>query len=129
VLGKKILAGLFAALILAKLIFILISPGRWLDLVGAFLVHYAVVWWVYLVLIVITGCYIFSRLDVLDIALVMFFTSLLIGVAIIPYSAAWLKLGGEIAGAGLGQAWPAMLIWGALAVAVLYRVISSKYKR
>jgi len=127
--GKKILAGIFAALILVKLLVILISPGKWLDLVGAFLVHDAVIWWVYLALIVITGYYIFSRLDLLDIALAMFFTSLLIGVSLLPYSAAWLKLGGEIAATGLGQAWLPMLIWGSLAVAVLIKIFSGKNKR
>jgi hypothetical protein len=127
--GKKILAGVFAALILVKLLFILISPGKWMGLVTVFLGHYAIIWWVYLALIVITGYYIFSRLDLIDIALVMFFTALLIGVSLIPYSAAWLKVGREIAAVGLGKAWLAMIIWGALAVAVLYRVFSIKNKR
>jgi hypothetical protein len=127
-LGKKILAGIFAGLILVKLLFIIISPGKWMGLVGVFLGHYAIIWWVYLALIIITGYYIFSRLDLIDIALVMFFTALLIGVSIIPYSDAWLKLGGEIAATGLGKAWLAMVIWGALAVAVLHRIFASKRK-
>lgn len=126
--GKKILAGVFAALILFKLLFIIISPGKWLSLVEVFLRHYAFIWWVYLALIIVTGYYIFSSLDLIDIVLVMFFTALIIGVSLIPFSDAWLKLGKEIAAKGLGKAWMSVAIWGALAVAVLYRVLAGKGK-
>jgi hypothetical protein len=127
--GKKILAGIFAALILIKLLFIIISPGKWMSLVEVFLRHYAFIWWVYLALIIITGYYIFSSLDLIDIVLVMFFTSLIIGVSLIPFSDAWLKLGKEIAAKGLGKVWLSVVIWGALAVAVLYRLWSSPKSR
>jgi hypothetical protein len=127
--GKKILAGIFAALILFKLLFILISPGKWMSLVEVFLRHYAFIWWVYLALIIITGYYIFSSLDLIDIVLVMFFTALIIGVSLIPFSEAWLKLGKEIAAKGLGKAWLSVVIWGALAVAVLYRLWSSPKRK
>ena len=127
--GKKILAGIFAALILFKLLFIIISPGKWMSLVEVFLRHYAFFWWVYLALIIITGYYIFSSLDLIDIVLVMFFTALIIGVSLIPFSDAWLKLGKEIAAKGLGKAWLSVVIWGALAVAVLYRLWSSPKSR
>jgi hypothetical protein len=127
--GKKILAGIFAALILIKLLFIIISPGKWMSLVEVFLRHYAFIWWVYLALIIITGYYIFSSLDLIDIVLVMFFTSLIIGVSLIPFSDAWLKLGKEIAAKGLGKVWLSVVIWGALAVVVLYRLWSSPKSR
>jgi hypothetical protein len=127
--GKKILAGIFAALILIKLLFIMVSPGKWMSLVEVFLRHYAFIWWVYLALIIITGYYIFSSLDLIDIVLVMFFTALIIGVSLIPFSDAWLKLGKEIAAKGLGKAWLSVVIWGALAVAVLYRLWSRPKSR
>jgi len=127
--GKKILAGIFAALIMIKLLFIIISPGKWMSLVEVFLRHYAFIWWVYLALIIVTGYYIFSSLDLIDIVLVMFFTALIIGVSLIPFSDAWLKLGKEIAAKGLGKAWLSVVIWGALAVAVLYRLWSSPKRR
>jgi len=123
-LGKQILAGICGVAILAKLLFIIISPVKWVGLVEGCLGHTAVIWAVYLVLIIITGYYVFSSVDLIDLAVVMLFTSLLIGVTLIPYYAALLKLGGEIATQGLGQAWLAMVIWGALAVAVLYRVFT-----
>jgi hypothetical protein len=125
-LGKKILAGVFAALILLKLLVLLISPGKWMGLAAVFLGHQAVLWVVYLALIIVTGYYIFASLDLIDIALVMFFTSLVIGITLIPYSASLLKVGGEFAATGLGRQWLPALIWAALGVAVLYRIFASQ---
>jgi hypothetical protein len=123
-LGKKVLAVIFAVAVLLKLFFIIVSPVKWVGLMEVFLGHATLVWAVYLVLIIITGCYVFLSIDLLDLAVVMLFTSLLVGLSLIPYSATLLKLGGEIATVGLGQAWPALVIWVALAVAVLYRVFT-----
>jgi hypothetical protein len=125
-LGKKILAGVFAVLILVKLLFLLISPGKWMGVATVFLGHHAVLWGVYLALIILVGYYIFASLDLIDIALVMFFTSLVIGITLIPYSESLLKVGGEFATTGLGRQWLPALIWGALGVAVLYRIFAVK---
>jgi hypothetical protein len=125
-LGKKILAGVFAVLILVKLLFLLISPGKWMGVATVFLGHHAVLWGVYLALIILVGYYIFASLDLIDIALVMFFTSLIIGITLIPYSESLLKVGGEFATTGLGRQWLPALIWGALGVAVLYRIFAVK---
>jgi hypothetical protein len=125
-LGKKILAGLFAALILLKLLFILISPGKWMGVAAVFMGHHAVLWVVYLALIIVIGYYIFSSLDLIDIALVMFFTSLVIGITLIPYSASLLKVGSEIAATGLGRQWLPALIWAAIALGVLYRLFATE---
>jgi hypothetical protein len=124
--GKRILATIFAGLILLKLLVSLTNPTKWLGLTAAFLGHPALVMGIYLVLLVITGYYIFSSLNLLDIAVVMFFSSLLIGFTLIPYSSLLLKLSEGIATAGLGQAWLAVVIWAALAVAVLCKVFSRR---
>jgi hypothetical protein len=125
-LGKKILAGVFAVLILVKLLFLLISPGKWMGVATVFLGHHVVLWGVYLALIILVGYYIFASLDLIDIALVMFFTSLVVGITLIPYSASLLKVGGEFAATGLGRQWLPALIWVAIAVAVLYRIFASE---
>ncbi len=125
-LGKKILAGVFAALVLIKLTFLLISPEQWLGATQPFLGHYAVVVGVYLVLLVITGYFIFTRLDLIDVAVVMLFTSVLMGLSLIPYLASIPKLTETIVSVGLAKAWPASLIWAAIAVAVLYRIFAGK---
>ncbi len=125
-LAKKILAAIFAVVILIKLIIAFTNPATWLGFTGAFLGHEVIAIVVYLVLAIITGYYIFSTLELIDIAVVMFFTSILVALSLVPYSAQWLKLGQELAGLGLGRAWFTLLIWGALALAVLYRVFTKK---
>ena len=123
-LAKKILAGMFAGIILLKLLVGLTNPQQWLGLTGAFLGHHTMVIGIYLVLIVITGYYIFSSLNLIDIAVVMFFTSLLVGLSLVPYSTVLLKVSEEIATSGFGKAWLALVLWGALAVAVLVKIFS-----
>jgi hypothetical protein len=125
-LGKKILAGVFAALILIKLAFLLISPSLWLGATQAFLGHYAVVMGFYLVLLVITGYVVFTRLDLIDVAVVMLFTGVLLGISLIPYLAVMPKFPEAVASVGFGKVWPAFILWAAIAVAVLYRIFAGK---
>ena len=125
-LGKKILAGVFAALTLIKLAFLLTSPETWLGATQAFMGHYAVIMGIYLILLAIAGYYIFTSLDLIDVAVVMLFTSALVGLSLIPYADSLLKVGQEIGTVGFGKAWLALIIWVAIAVAVLYRVFSKK---
>lgn len=122
--GKKILAVIFAVAILVKLLFFLAGPANWLGLVGVFLGHSAMVMGLYAVLIVITGYYVLSSMDLIDIAVVMFLTSLLMGITLIPYSTSLLQLSDQITAIGLGRAWYAVVLWAAIAVAVLSRVFS-----
>jgi hypothetical protein len=127
--GKKILAGIFAVLTLVKLTFLLVSPGKWLGVAQAFVGHSTMVLVVYLVLLVITGYFIFTSLDLIDVALVMLFTATLIGLSLLPYAAALQKLGQEIGSVGFGKAWLAWVIWAIIALAVLLRVWSRKKRR
>jgi hypothetical protein len=128
-LGKEILAGLFAGLTLIKLAFLLTSPETWLAATQAFLGHSTVVMAIYLVLLVITGYFVFTSLDLIDVAVAIMFTSLLVGLTLMPYSGAMLKVGQEISAIGLGKAWLALIIWVVIAVAVLYRVFSVRRGR
>jgi hypothetical protein len=128
-LAKKILAGIFAVLILVKLAALLINPAGWLALGKVFLEHHLVVTGIYVVLIALTGGFIFSSLNLIDLALVMFFTSLLIGLTLMPYSTQMQQLGDAIVALGLGRAWLALVLWGAVAVAVLYKVLSKSRSR
>ena len=123
-LAKKILAGIFAVLILVKLGVWLINPAGWLALGRLFMEHHVVVTGIYLVLIAITGGFIFSSLNLIDLALVMFFTSLLTGLTLMPYSTQVGQLGEAVAAVGIGKAWLGLVIWGAVAVAVFSKVFS-----
>lgn len=125
-LGKKILAGIFAAAILIKLAFLLTSPDKWLGATQALLGHYSLMVGIYLVLLVVTGYYVFTSLDLIDVAVVMLFTSILLGLSLLPYLASVPQLREAIVRVGLVQAWPVMLIWAAIAVAVLNRIFAGK---
>jgi inner membrane protein involved in colicin E2 resistance len=125
-LAKRILAGLFALIILLKLLVGLTNPHKWLDLTGVLLGHTSIVMGIYLILLIITGYYILSSLKLIDIALVMYFTSMLVGLSLVPYAPLLLKMSEEIAALGIGKAWLALVLWGALAVAVLYEVLSKR---
>ena len=122
-LGKKILAGIFAAIVLSKLILLLIKPNLWIGAAEVLLAHTDLVVGIYLALILITGYFVFSTLDLIDVAVAMFFGSLLTALSILPYADTLFKLREEVS-VGMGKAWLAALIWGALAVAVLYKVFS-----
>jgi hypothetical protein len=125
-LGKKIIAVIFAAVILIKLGFLLISPSMWLGATQGFLGHYGAIIGVYLVLLVITGYFVFTSLDLIDVAVVMLFTSILLGLSLIPYLASMPQLPEAIVKVGFAKVWPAWILWVAIAVAVLYRVLASK---
>ncbi|MCK9374868.1 MAG: hypothetical protein M0P73_01825 [Syntrophobacterales bacterium] len=128
-LGKKILAGVFAVIVLLKLAFLLVAPGQWQGATTAFIGHQGAFLVIYLVVLVICGYYIFTSLDLIDVAVVMLFTSILIGLGLMPYSASLLKMVQEIGTVGLGKMWFAWIIWVAIAVAVLYRIFSSHTHR
>jgi hypothetical protein len=125
-LGKKFLAGIFAGFILVKLIFLIATPDKWLGLTQWFLEHSAVLMIINLILLVIAGYYIFTNLDLIDVAVVMLFTSTLIALSLIPYAASMLRLREEMLAVGIGKAWFPLTTWGAIAGAVLYRVCERK---
>ena len=125
-MGKKIIAVVFAAAILIKLGFLLISPSMWLGATQGFLGHYGAMIGIYLVLLVITGYFVFTSLDLIDVAVVMLFTSILLGLSLIPYLASMPQLPEAIVKVGFAKVWPAWILWAAIAVAVLYRVFASK---
>jgi|WetSurMetagenome_2_1015567.scaffolds.fasta_scaffold114453_3 hypothetical protein len=122
--GKKILAVVFAALTLIKLAVLMTSPGNWLGMAQAFMGHATVLTVVYLIILAITGYFVFTGIDLVDIAVVMLFTAALVGLSLIPYAASLQNIAQEIAARGLGQAWLSWSIWAAIAVAVLYRVFA-----
>lgn len=123
-LGKRILAVIFALLILVKVAFLLVNPGKWLGIAQVLSGYTAEVMIGYLIALAIIGYFIFTTLDIIDVAVVMLFTGLLVGLNLIPYAASLHTTMQEIAAAGLGKAWLALIIWVAIAVAVLFRVFS-----
>ena len=127
-LGKKILAVIVAVLVLLKLAILLIAREQWLGMAQAAVTHTSVVMVAYLILLAIIGYFMFATIDLIDIAVVMLFTGLLMGLNLIPYAASLQTMTQEIAAAGLGRAWLALIIWIAIALAVLYRVFAREGK-
>jgi hypothetical protein len=125
-LGKKILAVVFAALTLIKLAFLLIAPEQWLGATQAFLEHETLMIAIYLLLLVVTGYFVFTRIDLVDVAVVMLFTSVLLGLSLLPYLASIPQLREAILSVGFTKFWPGLLVWAAIAVTVLYRVFANK---
>ena len=107
----------------------LISPGQWLGATQAFLGHYTLIMGVYLVLLVITGYFVFTSLDLIDVAVVMLFTGVLLGLSLLPYLTAIPNFPEAIVKVGFAKAWPTWIIWAGIAVAVLYRVLAKQKGR
>ncbi len=127
--AKKFIAALFALLILLKLLALFINPAKWLNLAGLLVAHSGLVTAIFVILLVIIAFLIFARLDLIDIALVMFFTALLTGLSLMPYSDSLMKMGEEVTTVGLGKAWVSLVIWVVLALAVLFRVFAKDKPR
>ncbi len=121
----EILAVIFAVVVLVKFAGLLISPVSWMDTAGAMLNHPRACTWVYAVSAAVVGHFVFARMDIVEVVSVMLLTSLLMGVALGPYSRTLLRLGREMAGEGLGRLWPSMVIWTVIAVWALHAVIVS----
>ena len=123
--GLEVLAVIFSVIVLLKFAGLLISPVSWMDTAGAMLNHPRACTWVYAVLAAVVGYLVFARMDIVEVVSVMLFTSLLMGVALGPYSRTLLRLGREMAGEGFGRLWPSMVIWTVIAVWALYEVLVS----
>ncbi|MDE0029879.1 MAG: hypothetical protein OXU42_10830 [Deltaproteobacteria bacterium] len=120
----EVLAFIFAVVVLVKLAGLLVSPTWWMDTAGAMLNYPRACTWVYAVLAAVVGYIVFTRMDVVEVVSAMLLTSLLMGVALAPYSETILKLGKEVAGEGFGRLWPVMAIWTVIAVWALYAVLA-----
>jgi hypothetical protein len=120
----KILATIFAVAVLVKLIFLVINPNLWMKKIGGLLKNPLMTTAVYLGVATIVGYFVLTRISIIDVAAVMLFTSLLIGLGLAPYSSFLLKMGEEMINKGVGKAWLALVIWGALALWVLFAVLA-----
>ena len=116
----EILATIFAVVVILKLVVVSINPNLWMKTAGAMLKSEVLTTLTYLVLTVIIGYYVLAELTVVQVAAVILLTSTLIGIGLGPYSKYILKWGEEMVAVGVNKTWLSMLIWGALAIWVLY---------
>lgn len=123
----EILATIFAIMVLVKLLTVALNPKLWMKWVEPVLSNYAYTTIVYVLLAVIIGYFIFKSLSIVQVAAVMLFTSMLMGLTLVPYSREFLILGKEIVGTRsemFRRAWLAIVIWAGIAVWTLYAVFA-----
>jgi len=123
----EILATIFAILVLVKLLFVAVNPKLWMKGVESILGNYIFTTVVYVLLAVIVGYVLFQSLNIIQVAAVMLFTSLLIGLTLVPYLKEFLTLGKEMIGTRsemFRKTWLAIVIWIAIAVWTLCAVFA-----
>ncbi len=125
----EILAIIFSILILLKIIIIFIRPNLMMKFAAKLMQNSTLLYVLYLIVAIIIGYYLSLNLSIIQIAAVMFFTSFLFGISMIPYlrKAFDAKMGmmqtrSEI----IKHFWLSILIWLAIAIITLYKVFFLK---
>jgi len=118
----EILAVTFAVVVLIKLLVLLIQPKSWIKISNSFLKEGSATTFVYLILVLLVGYHIFSYLSVIHVAAVMLFTSLLIGLSVLPYGKVMVPLTREILKDKnlVKKNFLSFIIYGGIALWVLY---------
>ena len=123
-----VIGAIFAIFILVKVLIVLIKPQLWMKEVAEPLLRNPVLATaVYAILAIVVGYFVFMRLTIAEVAAVMFFTVLLIGLGLPPYSKALLKTAEEMLASRselLRRAWLPLVIWVVIALWVLSTVFA-----
>ncbi len=124
----EIIATIFAIFVLVKMVVGLIDPQIWMKKVAEPLLgNPRLATAVYAVLAIVVGYYVFASLHIVDVAAVMLFTALVMGVGMMPYSKALLKIAEEMSATRadlLRNAWLPIVIWTVIALWVLTSVLA-----
>ena len=124
----EVIATIFAILVLVKLVVVLINPQLWMKKVAEPLLgNPRLATTVYGVLAIVVGYYVLTRMYIANVAAVMAFTALVMGVSMIPYAKALLKMAEEMSATRadlLRNAWLPIVIWGVIALWVLTSVFT-----
>ncbi len=92
----EILATIFAVLVLLKILIRLTNPMLSVKIAEAILKESLLATFIYLILAVAAGYYIFSAFSIVEVSAIFLFASLLIGLTFAPYSKQMIKLAKEI---------------------------------
>lgn len=123
----EILAGIFAVVVLLKLVAVIGKPANWIKIAEAIAQKCAIATAVYLVLAVIVGYFVFTSLTAAQIGAVMLFTALLMGFSMAPYYKALVEAVKETMTTRdvvLRKYWLAFLIWAILAVWIICKLFA-----
>lgn len=125
-----ILATVFALFILLKISIVLINPSGWFKVADTILRNTIITTIVYLFLAVIVGYYILRNFSIVQVAAVMLFSSILIGLGMIPFSKTLLTIRDDMLRSRsdiLRKTWFTLLIWVAIALWTLYEVFFKRF--
>jgi len=124
----EIIATIFALLIVVKIVVVLVNPQLWMKKVAEPLLgNPPLATAVYGGLAIVVGYYVFTDLDIIDVAAVMAFTALVMGLGMLPYAKALLKTAEEMSATRsklLRNAWLPIVIWVVIALWVLTSVLA-----
>jgi len=116
----EIIATIFALLIVMKIVVVLVNPQLWMKKVAQPLLgNPRLASAVYGVLAIVVGYYVFTYLDIIDIAAVMAFTALVMGLGMLPYAKTLLKTAEEMLATPaklLRTVWLPIVIWVVIAL-------------
>lgn len=123
----EVLAGIFAVVVLLKLVAVIGKPADWIKIAEAIAQKCAIATVVYLVLAVIIGYFVFKSLTAAQIGAVMLFTALLYGFSMAPYYTAIVQAVKETMTSRdvvLRKNWPGLLVWAILAVWIICKLFA-----
>lgn len=120
----EIIAAIFAALVLIKLIILSINPKKWFKLVKPVMNNIEKVKYVYLIFAGVIGYYIFeSGMTIVQVSAVLFFSSLLISLSIFRYMKPIFKHAKKTVDKGFWKEfWLEILIWAGICVWTLVTI-------
>ncbi|HIG93017.1 MAG: hypothetical protein QT02_C0002G0059 [archaeon GW2011_AR9] len=122
----EILAVILAVLVLLKLVLWLINPKYLLRVAEAMMKNISLMTVFFVAIIVVVGYYILQRFSIVEIGALLLFSTMLIGVGLLPLYPTILKAMRPLIAkrfAMVQSLWLAFLIWGVIAIMVLYAVL------
>jgi hypothetical protein len=111
----EVIATILAVLVLVKIAVVLVNPGLWIkNVAGPIFENPPLATAVYAGLAIVVGYFVFASLTVVEVAAVMAFTALLMGVGMLPYAKPFLHIAEEMAANKselLRNAWLSIVIY------------------
>ncbi len=124
----EVIATIFAIFVLVKIAIVLVNPRVWMENVAKPLLgNPPLARAVYAGLAVVIGYFVLTSLNIADVFAVMLFTAFLIGLGMLPYAEAMLKIAEEKSATRaelLRNAWLPIVIWVGIALWVLSTVFA-----
>jgi hypothetical protein len=124
----EMIATIFSLLIVVKIAVVLVNPQLWMQKVAEPLLgNPRVATAVYGGLAIVVGYYVFTALEITDIAAVMAFGALVGGLGMIPYAQPLMKIAEEISATRsnlIRKAWLPIVIWVVIALWTLGAVLT-----